>query len=400
MKGNVALAVITKYLDSLSPYIEFLENSRKYEHNIKELIIVYSHGKKVSVLKILEEKLNLMGVRLRVIKAVDDPYLYGRLKEMGLSSTAISNLISSPLLAEHGLLPYGYYRNVALVAALTCNPPVDILFFVDTDVYPWLLGEREGEYYFQEIDFFGRHLEYLRGNTAITSSDYSGYYIIPSFSFAGLKELLLGLQKEKAYIFLEEKKNLILASKRREIRPTEKLLGGNLALDLRKVDLFPPFFSTTYLYNGVLFLGRGEDTILGREVWQRKGQVMDIDLRIFHDTYGNFPWQPELKSRTVRDRFFYAAMGWLGRNPFLNWLAVEEFKMKNIDFEGRKEFQYENLKIGSKAIGDFLGDSRFYELPEAFLAAYTQLNEMIDSYYRTMESWAEFKTKVEERRVS
>lgn len=386
-RKKIGLAVITKNIDRLSPYLDFMENAELHNHQIKHLIIVFSHKIKHKIFIKLKKIARTKSITVHPVKAVADSSLKTALLEKGLDTKEVNSLLFSPLLEKYGLLPYGYYRNIALLKALVLE--IRYLFFIDTDVYPRLLLNIEGDYYFKEIDFFGKHLKYIeKDEIDISSSDYSGYYIIPAFSFLGLKELLSGLQKEKAYNFVSRSRDcLIFANRRRKIRPTNKLLGGNLALDLDSFDCFPPFFSTTYIFENKLYLGRGEDTLLGKEIWKNGGQALDIDLRIFHDTFGNFPELPETNSRRIKDRFYYAAMGWLGRNPFLNWLNFREKKLSRLDFETKKEKEYRDLLVGSKALASYLEDSRFLKLPEAFKAAYDQLDDMILEYYNTIEAW-------------
>lgn len=399
---NMALAVITKYLDNRSPYLDFIKNA--YENNLKPklLIIVYSHGKNKKITEKLKNYLTNKNIELQLIKADSDNYLQQKLQQEGVTENAINTLTSSPLLDKYGLLPYGHYRNIAILAALTSHIPIDYLFFVDTDVYPWELHQKNNDYYFKNINFFGEHLKYLRSSDiAVTSSNYSGYYIIPPLKIKNLKKLLIGLQKEKAYQFLKNNNStLIYANHDQKIRSTKKILGGNLGIDLDFIGLLPPFFSTTYIFEDRLYLGRGEDTLLGNGLWQKGLKVLDIDLKIFHDTYSDFPEPPDINSQAVKDRLYYAATGWLGRNPFLNWKLKEDGKLTESDFELKKENQYKNLCKGSGELAFYLNDKRFLKLPDIFQTAYGQLNKMIEDYQSTMRAWTEIRANFRKRRVS
>jgi hypothetical protein len=386
---KLALAVITNWINSTSPYLDFLKNASKYGHNISQLIIGYSHGYKESVVEYLSRF-----TRVKLLKLPDDSKFILQLKRLGLNEEEINTLFYFKLFKKHKLIPYGIRRNSVLMQAMLSNPIPDYLFFIDTDVYPYILKDSSGGK--KGIDFFGRHLEYLkREGVVITTSDYSGYYIIPPMSFTGLKKLLLGLQKETAYKYLKDVKSNIEVLKGgvREIRKTNKILGGNHAIDLGLFGDILPYFSTYYFFNNEMVLGRGEDTLLGRELVEKGKKVIDIDTRIFHDTYGNFPQVPDIKEKDVQERFYYASSGWLGRNPFLNWyLDHDRSKLQEIYMLRR-----EALVEGSKDLSRYLNNSRFNNLPLAFDASYSRLEEMKGFYYRTLKAWLSFKKKVLER---
>jgi hypothetical protein len=386
---KLALAVITNWINSTSPYLDFLKNASKYGHNIYQLIIGYSHGYNKSVV----ERLSRF-TRVKLLKLPDDRDFILQLKRLGLNEEEINTLFYFKLFKKHKLIPYGIRRNSVLMQAMLLNPIPDYLFFIDTDVYPYILKDSSGGK--KEIDFFGRHFEYLKGErVVITSSDYSGYYIIPPMSFTGLKKLLLGLQKETSYKYLKDAKSNIEVLKEtdREIRETNKILGGNHAIDLGLFKNIPPYFSTYYFRNNELILGRGEDTLLGKELAEKGKKVIDIGTRIFHDTYGNFPQVPDIKEKNVQERFYYASLGWLGRNPFLNWyLDHDRSKLQEI-----YRLRREALVEGSNDLSRHLNNSRFNNLPLAFDASYSNLEEMKEFYYRTLKAWLSFKKKLLER---
>src|SRR6056297_1799529 len=93
---NIALAVITKYLDSISPYKDFIENAYNHNIKIKVLIIVYSHGIEDNTYIKLKNILNEFNTKLKIVKANNDPPLQEKLKKLGISAKNIKNLTSSP----------------------------------------------------------------------------------------------------------------------------------------------------------------------------------------------------------------------------------------------------------------------------------------------------------------
>jgi len=384
---KISIGVITKDFNSLEPIDEFLENASKHNHKIYSVIIIYSHGCDFRLVENLEEKVKVFPVKIN-----DAPEIKEQLIKMDLSTENIEILLNCPTLKKHGLVPYGLNRNCALIKALLSGS--EALLFIDTDVYPRVLIKENNKVKEKEIDFIGRHLEYLREEEVIiTTSDYSGYYIIPPMSFTGMKELLIGLQKEGAYEFLrnfDEHNCLNLDhDKKRKVFETNKILGGNVAIKLSALKELPPFFSTVYNVNGENVLSRGEDTLLGIKLKKSDKKCIDIDTKIFHNTFGNYPEIPDIKrDDSIRDRFYYTCLGWIGRNPFLNWLKRE-------DLEEVKNRQRKNIIIGSKAVASYLNDERFLILPEALETSYRNLGRVINEYKNTMMAWNDFIEKLE-----
>jgi len=385
---KISIATITKNIDSLEPINEFIENAVKYNHTIYSVIIVYSHSCNFRLIERLGKKL-----RVFLVKVNDSPGIKKLLKKIGLTTENINILLHSRSLEEYGLVPYGISRNYALIEALLNGS--EAVIFIDTDVYPKVLVKEYNEVKEKEIDFIGRHLEYLKKeNVIITTSDYSGYYIVPPMNFSGMKELFIGLQKEDAYELLKnsDKHGCLNLdnNKDRKVFKTSKILGGNVAIKLTDFKELVPFFSTVYKVGGENFLTRGEDTLLGIRFKNSKKKCIDIDTKIFHDTFGNFPEVPDVKAeKKIKDRFFYACLGWIGRNPFLNWLKGEDIKEV-------KNKQKQNLVIGSKSVASYLGDKRFLILPEALEISYYNLKRVISEYKSTTKAWNSFLDKLNE----
>lgn len=384
---RVSIGVITKDFNSLEPIDEFLENASKHNHEIYSVIIVYSHSCDFRLAESFEKKIKVFLVKINEV-----PEMKEQLIKMGLSVENIEILLNCSALKKWGRVPYGLNRNYVLIKALLSGS--EALVFIDTDVYPRVLVKKDDEVKEKEIDFIGRHLEYLeREEVIVTTSDYSGYYIIPHMSFNGMKELFIGLQKEDAYELLrnsDEHNCLNLDNdKKRKIFETDKILGGNVAIKLSAFKELSPFFSTVYNVNGENVLSRGEDTLLGIKLKKGDKKCIDIDTKIFHNTFGNYPEVPDIKKdNSIKDRFYYTCLGWIGRNPFLNWL-------KGADIEKIKNRQRKNIIVGSKAISSYLNDERFLILPEALEISYHNLERVISEYKNTMRAWNDFIEKLE-----
>lgn len=391
---RIALGAITNCLDYIYPFMNFIANARAYGYELDRLIICYSHGYNTKALERLKQTVDVDLIQLNY-----DPKLSQELKTAGLNKKEINFFLRTPEFDKHRLIPYGKRRNLVLLKALIAEPKLDYLFFIDTDVEPSLLLSTEGDK--QIINFFGRHLFHLeKEKIIITTSDYSGYYIIPPLKFKGVKELLKGLQKSNAYPKVKNlKNNLTLADpKQTRIKKTNKILGGNHALDLKYIKKLAPYYSTKYIYNNNLYLGRGEDTLLGLKVPDKNHQIIDIDTPIFHDLYGNFPKKPDIKSKEVQKRFFYASTGWLGRNPFLNWYLKENNIISKNKFKQIYKAQKNSLKKAAPLLAKYTKNDDFILLPEIFSAAWNQLDQMIESYEILSENWDSITDKIIERR--
>ena len=392
---RIALGAITNYLNSIHPFMNFIANARAHGYELDRLIICYSHGYKTQCLERLQQTVNVNLIQLNY-----DPDLREELKTAGLSKKEIEFFLRTPEFDYHRLIPYGKRRNLVLLKALIIEPKIDYLFFIDTDVKPRLLLSAAGNT--RVINFFGRHLFNLeKENVAITTSDYSGYYIIPPLKFKGVKKLLTGLQKSKAYPKVKNlKNNLYLADpEQNNIKKTNKILGGNHALDLNYIKKLCPYYSTSYIYKRELYLGRGEDTLLGIEARTcRKNNIIDIDTPIFHDLYGNFPKKPDIKDKNVQKRLFYACTGWLGRNPFLNWYLKEKNIISREEFKNRYKTQKDALTIGAPLLAKYAQNDDFNLLPEMFSAAWLQLDQMVENYEDLSENWNSVSDKIIERR--
>jgi len=385
---RVSLGIITKHFNTLEPIDEFLDNASKYNHKIYSVIIVYSHSCDFQLVESLKER-----VKVFLVQINNAPQIKQQLIKLGISPESIDILLNCSTLEKYGVVPYGLNRNYVVMQALLSGS--EGLVFIDTDVYPKVLVKENDEVKEKEIDFIGRHLEYLKQDEVIiTTSDYSGYYIIPPMKFEGMRELFIGLQKEDAYEFLiESDKHKCLNvdnDKNRKVFETNKILGGNVAIKLSAFKEIPPFFSTVNNIRGEAVLARGEDTLLGIKLKEIDKKCIDIDTKIFHNTFGNYPEVPDIRNHNpIKDRFYYSCLGWIGRNPFLNWLKEE-------DIEEIKNRQKENIIIGSKAIASYLNDERFLILPEALEISYNNLENVIEEYKKTLKSWNEFMNKMKE----
>ncbi|MEA1977211.1 MAG: hypothetical protein U9N80_04865 [Chloroflexota bacterium] len=243
--SKIALGLITRYFNDPMPILRFLDNAMKFGHHIDQVIVAYSHGISQEAVVAVEERTGIT-----VVEAYGDAHMRSRLLFAGLSADEVDGLLDVPGWPRSQEVPYGAYRNAVLIQALLDG--LDFLLFFDTDVQPLVLTAIEGEKpVWQEIDFVGTHMLSLsEEHVIVTTSEYSGYYIIPPMSFNGLSDLLFGLGKGMALEYMEDCHNhgcLNLGpASPGPPTPTFKPLGGNLGLSLDSPRRLAPFFSTIY----------------------------------------------------------------------------------------------------------------------------------------------------------
>lgn len=381
---KIAIGMVTRDFLSAEPLTSFLDNAEKYGHPIDRVIVAYTHQLDPAAAKEIQSRTNLSLIRLQEFGRA-----YLILKEIGVQHAFIQTLLLCPLIDTHGLVPYGFNRNQILMEAIFTH--VDVLLFVDSDVLPFTLRRMpDGSVQPCEVDFVGEHLRGMAMGADITSSDYSGYNILPPAQFDGMTELLWGLHKEAAADLWQNSMEtgglLLQKDEPEEPIPTTKVLGGNLGIRMDALPNLPSFFSPYYFFDRTPLLARGEDTFLGLAADQYHVKCVDIQTPIFHNTYGSYPVIPDLlKDGAVRDRLYYACTGWIGRNVFYRWKtghAISEFTQRNLQ-----------LSVGAKALYHYTKDRRFLRLPEVQRAAESWLPDMIRQYQRSREAWTEFKKR-------
>lgn len=382
------MGIITRNLDENNTLLEFMDNAETHGHEIEEIIIGYAEDVDEAFLDRLSER-----VRVRVVNVLHDPLLEEDLHRLDLRTEWLDYVVRNPVDRRSRLVPYGMLRNNVILRAILDG--VEILTFVDTDVYPEVILQ-DGT--IDSIDFFGMHEKtLLKEGVKVTTSDYSGYYIVPKIRFEGLRDYLIAVGKERAVSFVmdsEYQARCFDPGPERKPFVTDKVLGGNLVLDLSVFKQIVPFFSSMYRFDGKDYLTRGEDTVLGQALKKTPGiEAVDIDLKIRHDTYGDYPKIPDIyNDQAVRDRFFMASIGWIGRNPFMYWVVGD-------DVEQHYQRQYRLMQAVEKEMADHLSDWRFEWLSRAIKVSYGRLNVMIHQYTHFIENWGQIVKTLERRGI-
>lgn len=235
---KIAIGMVVRNLLSASPLTEFLDNAEKYGHPIDRVIVAYSHQLAPETAAVLQSRTKLSLIRLQEFGRT-----YLILKAIGVPYASLRELLFCPLIDTHGLIPYGFNRNQVLMEAMFTE--ADVLIFVDSDVLPSVLRRMpDGSVRPCEVDFVGAHLGGMAMGADITSSDYSGYNILPPARFDGMTELLWGLHKEAMAEFWQSSMAtggmLLQEGDAGKPTPTTKVLGGNLGLRMRTFPTLPP----------------------------------------------------------------------------------------------------------------------------------------------------------------
>lgn len=372
MKQRIGLGMIVRDFTDARPITDFILNGLSFGWEIECVIVAYSGKLNAEASEAISALLPL-----KLIPVMERHELWEFFAEQGLEEHEAQALLTGPKEAELGWVPYGKNRNQVLIQAMKMS--LDTLFFIDHDVWPYHLVHHEGQVREEALDFIGGHLKYLNmPEVMATTSDYTGFYIVPELPFEGASQLLSGLQKSQSHGVLVTDEGETGLS----VVQTTKVLGGNVALKLKAFERLLPFYSATYVFEGQTYLARGEDTLLAAQLGRSEDWVcLDVDMRIFHNPFGNYPQIPSLlEDESTKDRFYYACMGWIGRNPFLNWIS-------GVDPESCALEQRMDLEKGSHALAQWLGDDRFEKLPMAMDAALDQLPEMIENYKAFSAAW-------------
>lgn len=379
-----ALGMVIKNLVSDTVLLGFIHNAQKFGHKIDCVIVAYSGHIEPQVYKNISAVLPFYTIDVK-----DPHFIKSRLSRMSLGEKA-NALCELPIDTKKGLVPYGFNRMTVVIEAMMRG--AETLFFIDSDIYPRVLMEKNGISTEEEIDFFGAHLHYLNSESEITTGEYSGYNILPPASFDGMEELLQGVQKQSMIDFWKSSnrhKTLSYQKENPEIKPCKKILGGNVAIKLSVFTKLSPFFSSHYSVDGETFLCRGEDTTLGVDIEKTNTVCTDVGVKPLHDTYSTFPNEPDLRGdRKVQERFYYACTGWVGRNPLFNYMLGNDLKEV-------REYQSEKLETGLRGLSSYTANPRYLSVMKNFDVSWDSVNRYISEYEIVRDAFRDFMIRMD-----
>ena len=378
---KTALGMIIRSLDSETELMGFVDNAEKFGHKLDCVIVAYTHQHDIQIEQNISRKIPFYAVDIK-----NPHYCKAQMHKLGIPEKVIKTLLDCPVDTKSGLVPYGFNRMMVVMEAILRE--IDTLFFVDSDVYSRVLKKNpNGQIIEEEVDFFGAHLEHLQTGSECTTGEYSGYNILPPASFKGMDDFLAGVQKSEMLEYWktsETHRCLVVQAEKTQAKPCKKILGGNMAIKLSAFAKLPPFFSSHYTLDGELFLCRGEDTVLGMEIAQGGIVCTDIGINPLHDTYKEYPTEPDLKNdKNVQGRFYYACTGWVGRNPFFNYVLGN-------DLNATREYQREHLEKGLRALANYTSNPGYYSVLKNFDTSWNSLDRYITEFNQVTEAWQTF----------
>jgi len=382
---KIALGMIIRNLNSEKELMNYILNASMFGHKLESVIVAHTHGVNSGIAGIISKYVNLYTIDLN-----NPSYAIEEMQHRGISNDIIEVLCKCSVDTKRGLVPYGFNRMLVVTEAILRG--IETLFFVDSDVYPTALMNKAGNQTLEKVDYFGTHLKHLNTGSDVTTGEYSGYNILPPAKFDGMDDFLDGMQKESMKHYWQTScDHRSLVFQQEETVPVEcnKVIGGNNAIKLSSFAKLPPFFSSHYVVNDEMFLCRGEDTVLGLEIEKCGIKCTDIGLNPLHDTYKNFPSEPNLREDAdIQKRFYYACTGWVGRNPFFNYLLGNDIK-------ATRESQRISLKKGLSALSKYTSNPKFNTVLQNFDASWDGIDRYISEYERTREAWNAFMERTD-----
>ena len=378
---KIALGMIVRELTCAEKLKSFIKNASTYGHTLDCLIVAHTREHDPKIEQELREKATLYTVNVKNPKFCKE-----QMQKLGVPEKAQQTLLNCPIDTKKGLVPYGHNRMIVVMEAILRG--ADILIFVDSDVTAKVLKKTPEGAILEEVDFFGEHLKHLKNGIDVTTGEYSGYNILPPASFDGMSDYLYGVKKGNMLEFWQnsnEHRSIVYQPSEVIASPSNKILGGNLAIRLSAFAKLPPFFSSHYTVDDEMYLCRGEDTVLGFEIAALGTTCMDIGIYPLHDTYDNYPVEPNLKNDVrVQERLFYASTGWVGRNPFFNYILGK-------DPQDTREFQRKHLEKGLNSLVKYTSNPMYHRVLECFDTSWNSLNRYISEFENVTEAWEQFK---------
>lgn len=144
---KLSLGMITRDLLTTEPVFDFLENAHRYGHTLHSVVVAYSRQVDMSVVSEINQHL-----QVELVKINEDEEMYSQLRQRGISQKSIDTFLKCPPLDEHRSVTYSKNRNNVITKAILTG--IDVLFFIDTDVYPRLLTkDSTDKITFKDVDF-------------------------------------------------------------------------------------------------------------------------------------------------------------------------------------------------------------------------------------------------------
>lgn len=346
---NVAITIPTGRPNVKQVVKAFIENAEMHGYDTKDFSVYLSIDTEFKKTKVSDFKLDPQTAsKVKVVRYISNKKRTQIGKQIAASSGASYEVVEKLFIGRG----YSKQRNVALIMAI--HDGNDFAICLDDDEAPFIpVQKKNGEIYWENLDFFTPHLKELSSGTDITRGPYMGYQSpIPSdFDKDIPKEIRIKLGEAlrfgsdviKKYTFfdlinqikylpestLKKKKSIIV----REGPNGKHIYAGNMGINLNSVRAgrIPIFYTPP--------AARGEDTIFALQL--SKVVVKEVRSYIFHDPFQMYPeiFSGEFPERLARipinqqskERFANALIGWIKYAPLLI-----EMTSTDVDKKSRK----------------------------------------------------------------
>lgn len=301
---------------------------------------------------------------------------------------------------------YAVRRNIVLYNALKMK--MDMLIFMDDDEYPMAVTDSTDFTIWSGQHVIEEHVKQLM-YADVTNGYHCGYISpIPCVEFDNI------VKEEDFRAFIEAMSNDVLnwdsikmvmndggvtyadknilkskkASLVEEVNKSKFITGGNLGLNLTKLEKVYPFFNPPG--------ARGEDTFLSTCI--TNCTVKLIPTYTFHDGFsmynnllkGVLPTKlnrvESTKSHEVIDRFLRACKGWVRYKPLYTYITQRE------DYEKIMQETRDKLEIAIPKISSFFNMEEFKEV----LVEFNKYDSLVKEHFKQFEDTKNIWVKIKE----
>ncbi|MCD4817298.1 MAG: hypothetical protein K8S23_01240 [Candidatus Cloacimonetes bacterium] len=113
---KIAFGVITRNINSITPFINFLNNAQNYGHSIASIMLIYKDIVDNEITKKLNKYCPVDAIQLG-----KSTFLPKQLKSFNFNEEEIKALICTPCLEKYNMVSYGTCRNYTLLNNHYCT---------------------------------------------------------------------------------------------------------------------------------------------------------------------------------------------------------------------------------------------------------------------------------------
>lgn len=392
---KVGLGTYTNVLDSSSPYLDFIDNTIKNNHQIDSLLVVYSDLVGPDVLTILSSS-----CQIDCVEGVNDEELQKELLDRDIDFEKVALLLGDIEYEHiHRAVPLWAELNSLILKAYLLG--LDYLFIFSPKSLPEkLLHINNGEIRKELYDFLEKPLKIAeeKEDSFIISSDFSGIsYVPPFFNNELLINLLEGIDKKFLISIRDGKISWFKFQSNGYLNgsplPPEKFFIGNTLINLKKIDRIPPFYSPMVYFGDRELTGGDGAYLWALALSTQGGVIIDHGDHIFFDPYSVYPEPPQHMDDNIIRQFCHYLEEWVVSLPLIDYYKIKT----GILGSDIKTLYYNRMTILKRVIEQFsdsMGVDNFYSLLTLYELAYSDLNKSIEKYELIKRIWEETITKL------